>query len=189
MQALIDRIRQDAVYLGKGIVKVDGFINHQIDPVLTAGMGEAFAARFAACGATRVITAEVSGIPPALATAMALNVPLIYARKQRPATLTEPCYTAPTTSRTKGNTVDLQVSSRYLHADDKVLIIDDFLATGTTLNAMVSIIAQSGATLVGIGCVVEKMWEGGRETLRDVQVPIESLAKLHLVDERIVVED
>lgn len=190
MKALVDRIQAEAVNLGKGIIKVDGFINHQIDPALTTAMGAEFASRFLALGVSsisKIVTAEVSGIPPAFATAQALQVPLIYARKQKPATLTERCYTAAAVSRTKGNLVNLQVSSKYLGVGDRVLIIDDFLATGSTLAALADIIAQSGATLCGIGCVIEKPWEMGREKLTHLEVPIITLAQIELVGERLVV--
>lgn len=183
MQALLERIRAEAINLGAGIIKVDSFINHQIDPALTAAMGEEFASRFLELGVgtvDRILTAEVSGIPPALATAQALNVPLVYARKHKPKTLVEPCYTAEAISRTKGHTVQLQLSSHYLQRGERVLIIDDFLATGSTLKALVSLIQQAGAQLCGIGCVIEKPWEGGRAALAELAVPLLSLARIEL---------
>jgi len=190
MKALIDRIQAEATYLGDGIIKVDGFINHQIDPDLTAAMGAEFATRFAQAGVdgvTKVITAEVSGIAPSLATAQALHVPLVYARKHRPITMPEGYYLTQAPSHTKGGVVQLMVSPEYLHAHDRVLLIDDFLATGVTIEALVEIVRQSGATLCGIGCVIEKVFERGRERLAPLGVPIVTLARIDLIKERIIV--
>lgn len=185
MQALVERIRKEGRNLGRGILKVDGFINHQLDPVLTMGMGEAFAEQFAAAGATgitKIITAEVSGIAPALTTGIVLGVPVVYARKTRPITMKEGAYSATAPSHTKGGEVELIVSPEYLRATDRVLLIDDFLATGLTINALATLIAQCGATLCGIGCIVEKSFEGGRAALAHLQVPIVALAVVDSMD-------
>lgn len=190
MQALIERIQAEAVYLGRGIIKVDGFINHQIDPALTMGMGQAFAEAFTAVGVvgiTKVVTAEVSGIAPAFATAHVLGVPLVYARKHRPVTMANGVFTAEAPSRTKGGIVQLMISPEYLGTGDRVLLIDDFLAKGHTIEALARLIAASGAALCGIGCVVEKVFETGRELLTPLQVPIISLARVDVRDEQIVV--
>ena len=189
MKALVERIRAEAVHLGDGIIKVDGFVNHQIDPVLTSAIGRAFSQQFAGAGVsdvTKVVTAEVSGIAPALATAQALGVPLVYARKHRPITMPDGFYLAEAPSHTKGGTVKLMVSPEYLSQDDRVLLIDDFLARGHTIAALVQLIRQSGATLCGIGCVIEKVFERGRDRLADVDVPILSLAKIALDGDSIV---
>lgn len=179
MKALVERIRSEGRNLGRGILKVDGFINHQLDPQLTMGMGEAFAASFAAAGATgitKIITAEVSGIAPALTTGIVLGVPVVYARKTRPITMKEGSYSAIAPSHTKGSEVELIISPEYLRASDRVLLIDDFLATGLTISALARLIAQCGATLCGIGCIVEKSFEGGRAALAHLNVPIVALA-------------
>jgi len=179
MKELVERIRREGRNLGKGILKVDGFINHQLDPALTMGMGKAFAERFAAAGATgitKIITAEVSGIAPALTTGIVLGVPVVYARKSRPVTMMQGAYSAIAPSHTKGGEVELIISPEYLLASDRVLLIDDFLATGLTINALATLIAQCGATLCGVGCIVEKSFEGGRAALAHLQVPIISLA-------------
>lgn len=162
---------------------MDGFVNHQIDPALTWEMGRAFAAAFAAAGVrdvSRVLTAEVSGIAPAVATGYALGAPVVYARKRRPITMRPGVYTAEAPSRTKGDMVQLMVSPEYLKAADRVLIIDDFLATGQTIDALVSIVAQAGAALCGIGCVIEKVFEDGRQRLGRLGVPLISLARVDL---------
>ena len=186
MQELIERIVAEGEHIGRGIIKLDGFINHQIDPALVLKMGREFARCFAALGVTgvtRVITAEVSGIGPALATADALGVPLVYARKHRPITMPDGFYLATAPSPTKGHIVELMVSPQYLAADDRVLLIDDFLASGLTIDALARLIEQSGATLCGVGCVVEKVFEPGRQRLVPIGVPIVSLAKIDLDDE------
>lgn len=187
LPALVERIRAEGTYMGNGIVKVDGFVNHQIDPALTTEMGRAFAAEFAGTGVTKVITAEVSGIAPALATAQALNVPLVYARKHRPITMPEGYFLAEAPSHTKGGIVQLMVSPQYLSASDRVLLIDDFLATGHTIHALVQLVQQSRATLCGIGCLIEKVFEGGRGQLEGLGVPIVSLARIDLDGDEIVV--
>ena len=183
MRALIERIKAEGTYIGNGIIKVDSFVNHQIDPRLTMAIGVEFAQHFGAAGVdtvTKVITAEVSGIAPALATAQALGVPMVYARKHRPITMPDGFYLAKAPSHTKGGVVELMISPEYLNADDRVLLIDDFLATGLTIGAIIDLIRQSGATLCGIGCVIEKVFEGGRVYLSDLDVPIVSLAKIDL---------
>ncbi|MCB0045214.1 MAG: xanthine phosphoribosyltransferase [Caldilineaceae bacterium] len=193
MRALVDRVRAEGRNLGGGILKVDSFINHQLDPQLCREMGEAFADGFAAAGVTgvtKVITAEVSGIAPALMTGLALNVPVIYARKTRPITMPAGAYRAEAPSHTKGGIVELNVSPEYLEAADRVLLIDDFLASGKTLGAMVELIQTCGATLCGIGCVIEKSFEGGRERLAGLGVPIITLAVIDSMEgNKIVVRD
>lgn len=185
MQALIDRIRAEGRNLGGGILKVDGFVNHQLDPVLTMEMGYEFARRFAdagVCGVTKVITAEVSGIAPALATGVALGVPVVYARKTRPITMKTGAYMAEAPSHTKGGIVQLIVSPEYLVPVDRVLLIDDFLASGQTIAALAQLIDQCQATLCGIGCIIEKSFEGGRELLAGLDVPIVALATIDNMD-------
>jgi xanthine phosphoribosyltransferase len=190
METLHQRIRDEAVYLGRGIIKVDGFINHQIEPQLTDEIGCAFAERFAKLGVsglTKVVTAEVSGIAPAYATARVLGIPMVYARKHRPITMKEPVFQSTAPSHTKGGIVELMISPEYLGSRDRVLLIDDFLANGHTIRALAELIAQSGATLCGIGCVVEKVYQSGRDYLGALQVPIVSLARVDVVDNRVVV--
>lgn len=190
MEALVERIRAEGTHIGKGIIKVDGFLNHQIDPALTTGMGESFVAGFSEAGVqgiTKVVTAEVSGIAPAVATAQVLGVPMIYARKHRPITMREGEYVAEATSPTKGGSVELIISPEFLGVRDRVLLIDDFLASGITIEALVKLIRQSGATLCGIGCVIEKVYAGGREHLAGFDVPIVTLARVDLVEGEMVV--
>ena len=182
MQLLHERILSEGKYLGNGILKVDSFMNHQIDPMLMQAMGEELALRFQHVGATRILTAETSGIAPALATGMILQVPIVFARKQLPITMAADPFKESAHSHTKDKTVELIVSSEYLRADDKVLIIDHFLATAKTIRALVKLVQTSGATLVGIGAVIEKRFEGGRSILRSLGVPIETLAAIESFD-------
>jgi len=155
---------------------VDGFINHQVDARLMMDAGNELGRRFARVGATKVLTAEISGIAPALTTALALHIPVVYARKSKPITMPEQVYRDTAPSHTKGKMVELLVSPEVLHATDRVLIVDDFLATGQTIAALARIVQQSGATVVGVGTVIEKTFEGGRELLMaQYDVPIESL--------------
>jgi xanthine phosphoribosyltransferase len=193
LKALIDRIRSEGRNLGRGILKVDGFINHQLDPALTLAMGQEFARRFAdagVAGITKIVTAEVSGIAPALTTGLALNAPVVYARKSRPITMKTGAYQVQAPSHTKGGIVDLIISPEYLTPGDRVLLIDDFLATGKTIAALAELVAQCGATLCGIGCVIEKSFEGGRQELAHLNVPIISLALIEsMAGETIIVAD
>lgn len=190
MEELIQQIRTEARYLGNGLIKVDGFLNHRIDTILMTNLGRELANRLTQGGASeinKVITAETSGIPPALTTAQALGVPMIYARKKRPATLTADCYQSEARSHTKGDIATLHVSSEYLSSRDRVVLIDDFLGFGDTSEAMLDIIGQSGATLCGIGYVLEKVYEKGLQKLSQLDVPVVALARVDIQESRIVV--
>lgn len=178
---LKQRIANEGVNLGNGILKIDSLLNHQIDPELMAAIGDAFAQRFADVRIDRILTAEISGIAPAVVTAIKLNVPVVYARKKKPITMAGPVFLETAPSHTKGGTVSLLVSAEFLHAGENVLIIDDFLASGETLLAMARIVKSAGANLVGVGCVVEKSFEGGRGKLVAAgydAIPIEALATI-----------
>lgn len=179
---LKQRIRQEGRNLGGGILKVDSFLNHQVDATLMMLVGKEIARRMGRLGATKVLTAEISGIAPALMTAWALDVPVVYARKHKPVTMPENVYVQQAPSHTKGGGVELMVSPEFLGPGDRVLIVDDFLATGRTISALVGIVRQSGATLVGIGTVIEKRFEGGRADLEDLGVPIEALAVIERME-------
>jgi xanthine phosphoribosyltransferase len=184
------RILTDGKNLGNGILKVDGFINHQVDSGLMDACGRELAVRFARLGATKVLTAEISGIAPALTTAMHLGLPVVYARKTKPITMPDQIFLTLAPSHTKGRTVELMVSPEYLGPGEKVLIIDDFLATGQTILGLVRLAQAAGARIVGIGAVIEKTFEGGRALLAPLSVPIESLAVIRdMAEGRIVFAD
>src|SRR5687768_9366097 len=176
MLALIQRIRKDGRNLGHGILKVDGFINHQVDPGLMNECGQELARRMGALGATKVLTAEISGIAPALTTALHLGLPVVYARKQKPITMPNEIFLTLAPSHTKGRTVELIISPEYLRSQERVLIIDDFLASGQTILGLARLAQAAGASVVGIGAVIEKSFEGGRAALAGLNVPIEALA-------------
>lgn len=190
MKALKERILAEGQNLGGGILKVDSFINHQVDPGLMEACGEELAQRFAGIGATKVLTAEISGIAPALTTASQLNLPVVYARKHKPITMPDQVFLTLTPSHTKGRTVELIVSPEYLGARERVLIIDDFLASGQTILGLARLAQAAGAKIVGIGALIEKAFEGGRAALEYLEVPIESLAIIeHMEGDEIVFAD
>lgn len=178
MDALKRRILAEGRNLGRGILKVDSFINHQVDPALMNECGQELARRFAGIGASKVLTAEISGIAPALCAALVLGLPIIYARKQRPITMPDQVFLTVAPSHTKGRSVELIVSPEYLGPEDRVLIIDDFLATGETILGLARLAQAAGAVVVGIGVVIEKTFEGGRSLLRPLGVPVEALATI-----------
>lgn len=190
MQALKDRILKEGKNLGNGILKVDGFINHQVDPILMDACGKELARRFRHIGATKVLTAEISGIAPAVTTALHLGVPVVYARKHKPITMPDQVFLTLTPSHTKGRTVELIISPEYLAGGERLLIIDDFLATGATILGLVRLAQTAGAVIVGIGALIEKTFEGGRQALEPLGVPIESLARIKAMqDDEIIFED
>lgn len=178
MRELEERIKRDGQVLAGGILKVDSFVNHQVDAALMDMCGKELAARFAALGATKVLTAEISGIAPALTTALHLGIPVVYARKTKPITMPDQVYLTLAPSHTKGRTVELMVSPEYLATGERVLIIDDFLASGATILGLVRLAEAAGAKVIGIGALIEKTFEGGREALKPLGVPIESLTRI-----------
>ncbi|MCH7609916.1 MAG: xanthine phosphoribosyltransferase [Chloroflexi bacterium] len=189
MKLLEQRILKDGVNLGGGILKVDGFINHQVDPHLMVACGKELADRFREAAATKVLTAEISGIAPALTTAAELELPVVYARKSKPITMPDQILMTLAPSHTKGRTVELIVSPEYLGREERVLIIDDFLASGQTIMGLVRLASAAGATVVGIGTLIEKRFEGGRDLLSRLEVPIEALAVItDMTDGKIVFE-
>ncbi len=179
MKELVKRIQAEGKNLGEGILKVDSLINHQLDPQLMVGMGKEFAEKFADVEIDRILTAEISGIAPALMAGMELGVPIVYARKKKPITMAGPVFLETAPSHTKGGETMLLVSSEFLHEDENILIIDDFLATGKTLMALARIVMSAKANLVGVGVVVEKTFEGGRDRMLDkYDIPIHALATI-----------
>jgi xanthine phosphoribosyltransferase len=182
MQTLKERILREGKNLGNGILKVDSFINHQVDPGLMDECGQELASRFRRVEATKVLTAEISGIAPALTTARYLGLPVVYARKHKPITMPDQVFLTLTPSHTKGRTVELIVSPEYLAGGERVLIIDDFLATGATIMGLVRLASTAGATIVGVGTLIEKTFEGGRAVLAHLGVPVESLAVIRSME-------
>ena len=182
MKVLEERIQRDGQILGNGILKVDGFVNHQVDASLMDLCGKEFARLFSQLGATKVLTAEISGIAPALTTALHLGLPVVYARKNKPITMPDQVYLTLAPSHTKGRMVELIISPEYLAHGEKVLIIDDFLASGATILGLARLAEAAGAKIVGVGALIEKTFEGGREALKPLGVPVKSLASIASMD-------
>ena len=176
MQALEQRILAEGRNLGQGILKVDSFVNHQVDPELMLACGQEFANLFKNTTPTKILTAEISGIAPALMTGLALHIPVVYARKTKPITMPDTVFLTTAPSHTKKHDVEIMASPEYLQSGERVLIIDDFLATGQTILALARIARAAGAEIVGVGALIEKTFEGGREVLKSLNVPIKSLA-------------
>jgi len=183
MNELKERILKHGKSLGNGILKVDGFVNHQVDPVLMDACGAEFARLFKDVGATKILTAEISGIAPAVMTGKHMNIPVVYARKSKPITMPDQVFLTLAPSHTKGRMVELIVSPEYLAGGEKVLIIDDFLASGATILGLVRLGQTAGAEIVGVGALIEKSFEGGRKELESLGVPIKSLACIKSLDE------
>lgn len=183
MKELKERILRDGKNLGGGILKVDSFVNHQVDPLLMDACGREFARRFAGVRATKILTAEISGIAPAVTTAIHLGLPVVYARKTKPITMPDQVYLTLAPSHTKGRMVELIVSPEYLANGERVLIIDDFLASGQTILGLARLAEAAGSKIVGIGALIEKIFEGGRAALKTLDVPIESLACITAMDD------
>lgn len=178
MELLKQKIKSEGNVLSNQVLKVDTFLNHQIDPVLMVEIGKEFAKRFESEGITKVLTIESSGIAPGLMAALELNVPLIFARKRKSLTLVSDLLTAKVYSFTKNETNEISVSSKFLSENDKVLIIDDFLANGQAALGLANIVQQSGAHVSGIGIVIEKSFQNGRSLLCEKGFKVESLARI-----------
>ncbi|PKN94579.1 MAG: xanthine phosphoribosyltransferase [Chloroflexi bacterium HGW-Chloroflexi-6] len=183
MKELVEKIAREGKNLGNGILKVDGFVNHQVDAGLMNLCGLEFARMFRHLGATKILTAEISGIAPALTTAIHLGLPVVYARKTKPITMPDQVYLTLAPSHTKGRMVELIISPEHLPHGERVLIIDDFLATGATILGLVRLAQTAGAEIVGVGALIEKTFEGGREALASLGVQVESLAKISSLDD------
>lgn len=176
MELLQNRIKQDGKVLSKTVLQVDKFLNHQIDPELMVEIGREFARRFKDAGITKVVTLESSGIAPAVMAGLELGVPVIFARKKKSLTLVDHFYHAAVYSFTKNETNNIFVAKEFVHAEDTVLLIDDFLANGQAAKGLIEIVEQSGANLAGLGIVIEKGFQDGGGKLREEGVRVESLA-------------
>ncbi|WP_428849309.1 xanthine phosphoribosyltransferase [Thermanaeromonas sp.] len=178
VELLKEKIRREGKVISEDILKVDSFLNHQIDPVLMLKVGEEFAQRFAQEKVTKVLTVEASGIAVALMTGLALQVPVVFAKKRQPSTIGSDAYFGKVRSFTKEEVVDIVVAGSYLGPGDRVLIIDDFLASGEAVRGLIKIIQQAGAKLVGVGTVIEKVFQNGGEYLRKQGIRVESLVQI-----------
>ena len=178
VKELEEKILKEGHALTEHILKVDGFINHQVDPVLMQQIGGAFAAHFKNRGITKVVTIESSGIAPALMTAAALQVPMVILKKQPSKVLNENLLQTVVTSFTKGTSYELTLSNQYVGEKDHVLIIDDFLANGEAAGGAVRLLEQAGATIAGIGILIEKSFQPGRKKLMEQGLEVYSLARV-----------
>lgn len=178
MKALEEKIIQEGKVLSDSVLKVDTFLNHQIDPKLMKQIGEAFAEKFATEPITKILTIESSGIAPAVMAGLVMGVPVVFARKSKSLTLTDQLYTANVYSYTKQTANEIAISKDFLEPDDIVLIIDDFLANGQALLGLIDMVKQAKATLVGAGLVIEKGFQQGGNTIRKQGIRIESLANI-----------
>lgn len=178
MKELTDCIRDNGRVLGEGVLKVDEFITHQVDPELMDAMGKRLAEVFADKKITKVVTIEASGIAPALYAAQALKVPMIFARKSKSLTMDEELLTASVYSFTKQVTSTISISRKFLSAEDNVLLVDDFLANGQAAKGLIELCQQAGASVAGIGILIEKSFQDGRQLIEDMDIPVVSLARI-----------
>lgn len=178
MRELEEKIRKYGTVLPGNVLKVDAFLNHQVDPELMLHVGQEFAKLFADEGITKVWTVESSGIAPAVMTGLALKVPVIFARKHKSLTLNQNMYVADVYSYTKKTTNRISISKKYVSPDDKVLMIDDFLANGQAVEGMLEIADQAGVQVAGAGIVIEKSFQPGAKELKDRGIRLESLARI-----------
>ena len=186
MKALEEKIRLEGLALSETVLKVDSFINHQVDPVLMQQIGEAFAMAYKDAGITKVFTVESSGIAPALYTAAALGVPMVILKKQTSKTLNGDVFQTNITSFTKGTSYELTLSRKYISPEDHVLIIDDFLANGEAASGASHLIRQGGASIAGIGILIEKSFQRGRKRLEDAGYKVTSLARISRLSKGVI---
>ena len=187
MELLENRILKDGRLLPGGILKVDSFLNHQMDPVLLREMAREFRRLFADERVDRVLTIEASGIAIAILTGLEFGCPVVFAKKSKTKNLSDDLYRAEVPSFTHGNTNTVVVSKSYLKPGERVLLIDDFLATGAALFGLRDLVEQAGGTVAGAGIAIEKVFQGGGEKLRAGGIRVESLARIASMDEKGIV--
>ena len=181
MKVLRDRILKDGKCYPGGILKVDKFINHQMDPNLMKQVAVEFARRYANTEINKILTIEASGIAPAIMLGFLLDLPVVFAKKKKPSTM-DNMLSVTVTSFTKQRDYTVVISKDYLNADDKVLFVDDFLAYGNAAKGIIELCRQAGAQLVGMGFIIEKAFQNGGEYLRKQGVHVESLARIASLD-------
>lgn len=178
MKELQERIKKDGNAINEDILKVDSFINHQVDPELMAHIGEEFANHFKDCGITKIATIESSGIAPALMTAQCMGLPLIILKKQPSKVLNDHLFQTEVTSFTKGTSYELTLSAEQIDENDHVLIVDDFLANGEAATGAIRLLRHAHATVAGLGILIEKSFQPGREKLQEQGIHVYSLARI-----------
>lgn len=182
MKLLEDKIREDGRVLPGNVLKVSSFLNHRLEPELIAALGKEIARRFADSGVTLILTAESSGIALAFAAGAALGIPVLFAKKHRTSNLTGNLYQTMVHSYTHGTDYTAAVEREYLQADDRVLIVDDFLANGNAVRGLCELIAAAGAECVGAAVAIEKVFQKGGDALRENGLRVESLAAIEKMD-------
>ncbi|MBM6644704.1 xanthine phosphoribosyltransferase [Bacillus sp. RIT 809] len=182
MKVLQEKILNEGKVLSGDVLKVDAFLNHQIDPVLMQEIGKEFAKRFKEENITKIVTIESSGIAPAVMAALELGVKVVFARKRKSLTLQDNMYVAEVYSFTKQETNEISLSRNHIDENDHVLIIDDFLANGQAALGLMNLVEQAGASIAGIGIVIEKAFQDGGKKLREQGVRVESLAEIASLD-------
>ena len=185
MELLKQRILQDGKSLSDKVLKVDNFINHQLDAQLLMCIGVEFARRFAYVRANKILTIEASGIAPAVMTGYCMGIPAIFAKKAKPGTMGQ-AYNSNVHSFTKDIDYQIVVAKEYIKPGDRILIIDDFLAYGSAANAMIEIVEQAGAKVVGMGFLIEKVFQGGGKILKERGFHVESLARIEELNEGVI---
>ncbi|EDS97397.1 TPA: xanthine phosphoribosyltransferase [Bacillus anthracis] len=186
MKVLQEKILNEGKVLSGDVLKVDAFLNHQIDPVLMQEIGKESAKRFKEENITKIVTIESSGIAPAVMAALELGVKVIFARKRKSLTLQDNMYVANVYSFTKQETNEISLSRNHIDESDRVLIIDDFLANGQAALGLMSLVEQAGASIAGIGIVIEKAFQDGGKKLREQGIRVESLAEIASLDNNAV---
>lgn len=176
MEVLKQKILSEGKVLSESVLKVDTFLNHQIDPELMQHIGKEFATLFSDAGITKILTLESSGIAPSMMAGLRLGVPVIFARKRKSLTLIDHLYSADVHSYTKNETNEISVSKDFITSDDVVLVIDDFLANGQAALGLINLVEQAGASLAGVGIVIEKGFQDGGNQIRARGIRVESLA-------------
>ena len=183
MELLKQRIREDGVVKGNDVLKVDSFLNHQMDVALFGEIGKEFLRRFEDCGVNKILTIEASGIGIACIAAQFFHCPVIFAKKSKTKNIAGEVYTTQVESFTHGRVYDVILSKQFLGPEDRVLIIDDFLANGAALEGLMALVNQAGAHLCGCGIVIEKAFQPGGDRIRAKGVRVESLARVAAMSE------
>lgn len=186
MKILEDMILERGIAVNEDILKVDSFVNHQVDPELMKNIGDEFAEHFKGQDITKVATIESSGIAPALMTALALNVPMLILKKQPSKILNQDLYQTVVTSYTKGTSYELTLSKNFISENDHVLIIDDFLANGEAATGAIRLIRKAHATIAGVGILIEKSFQPGYEKLTEQGIDVYSLARIAKLGEGVI---
>ena len=183
MKLLEDRILRDGVVREGNVLKVDSFVNHQIDVDFIAELAKEFKRLYEGEKITKILTIEASGIGIACVVAREFHVPVLFAKKYKSVNIANDVYTAKVESFTHKRSYDIIVAKDFLHPDDRVLVIDDFLAMGSALQGLISLIRAAGATVVGAGIIIEKAYQPGGELIRGMGVRVESLARIKSMED------